>query len=247
MRLPCKLTAVAVCAALLLSLASCVNFGVGEGEDDFKQYFSGVYVLSQSGAEKYSIEDFNRDINIEDMNVPVVIPCEEYCYIGFRVANGYTVSVSEFAFFARSEAGDGVLELEFYVVDQMPTSIKGDDGEDVSLPSLDETASSTEESTEAEGTDSEGATETETETQLLEDEVFHPSNKIHVSGFSVSEEWDSVLLQFDGAKTLRSGQYIVVRIRNNCYSSQDGGEVGTPPISFTFNYLLFHFTDAHKE
>ena len=49
MKLLCKLTALAVCVALLLSLVSCADFGVGENEDDFKKYFSGVYVLSKSG------------------------------------------------------------------------------------------------------------------------------------------------------------------------------------------------------
>ena len=79
MKLLCKLTALAVCVALILSLASCADFGVGENEDDFKKYFSGVYVLSKSSAEKYSIEKFNRDIHMEDMDIPIVVPYNEYC------------------------------------------------------------------------------------------------------------------------------------------------------------------------
>ena len=244
MKLLCKLTALAVCVALLLSLASCADFGVGEDEDDFKKYFSGVYVVSEEGMQKYSIEDFNRDINIEDMEIPVIVECEEYCYIGFRVAEKYSVSLSEFAFFARSESGSGILELDFYVVDQMPTSIKNGEGEDVNLPSLDEDETQLpDESVQTEG-------ESETETEVYEDEIFDSSKKFYGATFSVSEKWDSVLLQFDDVKTVEDGQYIVVRINNNCYFESDGEEdeeERTPSVSFTFNYLLFHFTDAHKE
>ena len=137
MRLPCRLTALAVLVALLLSLASCADFGAGENEDDFKKYFSGVYLLSKKGLEKYLIEDFNKDINMEDTDIPQVVLCKEYCYIGFRVADDYTVSLSEFAFFARTDSGEGVLELEFYIVDKMPTSIKDDEGGNVEIPSPD--------------------------------------------------------------------------------------------------------------
>ena len=222
---------------------------MGENESDFKKYFSGVYVLSKGGAEKYSVEDFNSDIGIEDTDIPVVIPCEEYCYIGFRVSEKHTVSVSEFAFFARSESGSGVLELDFYIVDQMPTSIKNDDGENVDLPSFDDDESrSTVESTLTDGTQSES--DTETETEIYEDDIFHPAKQFHASTFSIGEEWDSVLLEFDGSKIVNPGQYIVVRVNNNCYTpnnEDDGEEQASSSISFTFNYLIFYFTDAHKE
>ena len=255
MKLLCKLTALAVCVALLLSLASCADFGAGENEYDFKKYFSGVYVLSKSGAQKYSIEDFNRDISIDDMDIPVVVPYEEYCYIGFRVADGYTVSLSEFAFFARSQSGSGVLELEFYIVDEMPTSIKGEDGSDIELPSHDEEETqSPNESETNDGSETDG--ENETDSAVREEDLFTTENKFHVSTFSVEEEWDSVLLEFEGSKAVNANQYIVVRINNNCYLSnhdeknvenEDAEEEKIPSASFTFNYLLFHFTDAHKE
>ena len=246
MKLLCKLTALAVCVALFLSLASCADFGMGENEDDFKKYISGVHVLSKSGAKKYKIDEFNEDIALEDMDIPEIVKCEEYCYIGFRMAERYTVSVSEFAFFAKTESGSGVLELDFYIVDKMPTSIKNDDGEDVKLPSLDEEESQL--PAESVQTSNEDGTDEEPET--YEDDVFDPSKKFHGSTFLIGEEWNSVLLQFDGVRTVESGQYIVVRINNNCYSSNDDeedGEEKTPAVSFTFNYLLFHFTNAHKK
>ena len=249
MNLFSKLTAFVVFIALVLSLVSCLDLGAGENEDDFKKYFSGVYVLSTSGAQKYSIADFNREIEMNDMDIPAVVPSEEYCYIGFRVAKGYTVSISEFAFFARSESG-GELELEFYIVDKMPTNIKGEDGEDVEKPPLDEDESATpgQDTVPGDGDVTEDGTEADTD--ISEDEVFDSLANFHTSTFTVNENWDSVLLEFDGSKTAKSEQYVVVRIKNNCFLSnddEDGEEQQAPSVSFTFNYLLFHFTDAHKE
>lgn len=247
MKLLCKLTALAVCVALLLSLASCADFGAGENEDDFKKYFSGVYVLSKSGAEKYSIEDFNRDIHMEDMDISIVVPYNEYCYIGFRVSEEYTLSLSEFAFFAKTQNGEGELELEFYITDKMPTSIKDDDGNDVEMPGLDEGETQTPSESDA-NSETNSDSETETETEIREDDLFIPANKFHTYTFSIGEEWDSVLLEFDGSKTIQPNQYVIVRVGNNCYlSSDDEGEEKTPSVSFTFNYLLFHITDAHKK
>ena len=247
MKLLCKLTALAVCVALILSLASCADFGAGENEDDFKKYFSGVYVLSKSGAEKYSIEEFNRDIHMEDMDIPIVVPYNEYCYIGFRVSEEYTLSLSEFAFFAKTQSGEGELELEFYITDKMPSSIKDDDGNDVEMPGLDEGETQTPPESDA-NSETNSDSETETETEIREDDLFIPANKFHTYTFSIGEEWDSVLLEFDGSKTIEPNQYVIVRINNNCYlSSDDEGEGKTPSVSFTFNYLLFHFTDAHKK
>ena len=247
MKLLFKLTALAACIALLLSLASCTDFGVGENEDDFKKYFSGVYVLSKSGAEKYSLEDFNRDIHIEDMDIPVVVPYNEYCYIGFRVSEEYTLSLSEFAFFAKTTGGEGELELEFYITDKMPTSIKDDDGNDVEVPELDTAETQMSQESDADS-ETNSDSETETETEIREEDLFIPVNKIHTATFSVGEEWDSVLLEFDGLKTIEPKQYVIVRVGNNCYfSSDDEEEEKTPSVSFTFNYLLFHITDAHKK
>ena len=247
MKILCKLTALAVCVALLLSLASCADFGVGENEDDFKKYFSGVYVLSKSGAEKYSIEDFNRDIHMEDMDIPIVVPYNDYCYIGFRVSEEYTLSLSEFAFFAKTQSGEGELELEFYITDKMPTSIKDDDGNDVEMPGLDEGETQTPPESDA-NSETNSDSETETETEIREDDLFIPANKFHTYTFSIGEEWDSVLLEFDGSKTIEPKQYVVVRVGNNCYfSSDDEEEEKTPSVSFTFNYLLFYITDAHKK
>ena len=243
MKIPCKLTALAVCVALLLSLASCADFGAGENEDDFKKYFSGVYVLSKSGAEKYSIEDFNRDIHMEDMDIPIVVSYNEYCYIGFRVSEEYTLSLSEFAFFAKTQNGEGELELEFYITDKMPTSIKDDDGNDVEMPGLDEGETQTPPESDA-NSETNSDSETETETEIREEDLFFADNRFYSSQFTIGEEWDSILLKFDGTKTVKSGQFVIVRIKNNCYSESDGKV--SDPVAFTFNYLLFYINSAHK-
>ena len=250
-----KLTAFAVCSAFVLPLASCADFGVGESADDFKKYFSGVYVLSKTSAEKYSIDTFNENIDMDDTEIPVVVPYREYCYIGFRVDKQYDLSISEFAFFAKTENGTGTLSLDFYVVDSMPTSIKGDDGE-VEIPSLDDSADGSDGSSDSSlgdsadgsddnGDDSTGSADDDSDSTVTEDEIFTPINKFHTSTFLIGEEWDSVLLQFDGSKSVSAGQYVVVRINNNCYFGDEAEEDSS--VSFTFNYLLFHFTDAHKK
>ena len=247
-----KLTAFAVCSAFVLPLASCADFGVGESADDFKKYFSGVYVLSKTSAEKYSIDTFNENIDMDDTEIPVVVPYQQYCYIGFRVDKQYDLSISEFAFFAKTENGTGTLSLDFYVVDSMPTSINGEDGE-VEIPSLDDSADGSEDSADGStdgsaggnGADGTGGADDSADSGVTEDELFTPDNKFHTSTFLIGEEWDSVLLQFDGSKSVSAGQYVVVRINNNCYFGDEAEEDSS--VSFTFNYLLFHFTDAHKK
>ena len=246
MKLIQKLTALAVCVTLILSLASCVDTGAGEGEDDFKMYFSGVYLLAANGSKKYvlekhTIDKFNNDISMEDNDIPEVVSDKEYCYIAFRVSDGYTLSVSEFAFHARTNEGDGVLDLSFYVADTLPTSSKNDDG----APDGSEGGES---GTESGGNDGDEGTEGGTDEDVYEEDWFSSLNNFHSSIFSVSEEWNSVLLQFDSTQVASSGQYIVIRVNNNCLinTDSDDDEEKLAPVSFTFNYLLFYFVDAHK-
>ena len=242
MKLIQKLTALAVCVTLILSLASCVDTGAGEGEDDFKMYFSGVYLLAANGSKKYvlekhTIDKFNNDISMADNDIPEVVSDNEYCYIAFKVSDGYTLSVSEFAFHVRTNEGDGVLDLSFYVADTLPTSSKNDDG----APDGSEGGES--------GTESgDEGTEGGTDEDVYEEDWVSSLNNFHSSIFSVGEEWNSVLLQFDSTQVATSGQYIVIRVNNNCLinTDSDDDEEKLAPVSFTFNYLLFYFVDAHK-
>ena len=246
MKLIQRLTALAVCVTLILSLASCVDTGAGEGEDDFKMYFSGVYLLAANGSKKYvfekhTIDKFNNDISMEDNDIPEVVSDKEYCYIAFQVSDGYTLSVSEFAFHARTNEGDGVLDLSFYVADTLPTSSDNDDG----APDGSEGGES---DTESGGNDGAEGTEGGTDEDVYEDDWVSSLNNFHSSIFSVGEEWNSVLLQFDSTQVATSGQYIVIRVNNNCLlnTDSDDDEEKLTPVSFTFNYLLFYFVDAHK-
>ena len=246
MKLIQKLTALAVCVTLILSLASCVDTGAGEGEDDFKMYFSGVYLLTANGSQKYvlekhTIDKFNNDISMEDNDIPEVVSDKEYCYIAFQVSDGYTLSVSEFAFHARTNEGDGVLDLSFYVADTLPTSSDNDDD----APDGSEGGES---DTESGGNDGAEGTEGGTDEDVYEDDWVSSLNNFHSSIFSVGEEWNSVLLQFDSTQVATSGQYIVIRVNNNCLlnTDSDDDEEKLTPVSFTFNYLLFYFVDARK-
>lgn len=246
MKLIQRLTALAVCVTLILSLASCVDTGAGEGEDDFKMYFSGVYLLAANGSKKYvfekhTIDKFNNDISMEDNDIPEVVSDKEYCYIAFQVSDGYTLSVSEFAFHVRTNEGDGVLDLSFYVADTLPTSSDNDDG----APDGSEGGES---DTESGGNDGAEGTEGGTDEDVYEDDWVSSLNNFHSSIFSVGEEWNSVLLQFDSTQVATSGQYIVIRVNNNCLlnTDSDDDEEKLTPVSFTFNYLLFYFVDAHK-
>ena len=246
MKLIQKLTALAVCVTLILSLASCVDTGAGEGEDDFKMYFSGVYLLTANGSQKYvlekhTIDKFNNDISMEDNDIPEVVSDKEYCYIAFKVSDGYTLSVSEFAFHVRTNEGDGVLDLSFYVADTLPTSSKNDDG-------APDSSESGESGTENGGNDGDDGTEGGTDEDVYEEDWVSSLNNFHSSIFSVGEEWNSVLLQFDSTQVATSGQYIVIRVNNNCLinTDSDDDEEKLAPVSFTFNYLLFYFVDAHK-
>ena len=236
--------------ALVFSLASCADLGAGEDESSYAEYFSGVYVLSDSGLQKCSITDFGASVSTEDTDIPTVIPCAEYSYIGFRVADGYTLYLSEFAFFARTDSHNGTLELEFYIVDEMPTSIKDKDGNDVEISSPDDEADEdTETETDTEkDTETEGSEDSEKNEGAKEEDLFSSEMSFRRATFSVGEEWDSVLLEFGGAQTVNERQYVVVRIKNNCYSSSESEEQDVPaPVSFTFNYLLFYVNNAHKQ
>jgi hypothetical protein len=178
---------------------------------------------------------------MEDNDIPEVVSDKEYCYIAFKVSDGYTLSVSELAFHVRTNEGDGVLDLSFYVADTLPTSSKNDDG----APDGSEGGES---GAESGGNDGDEGTEGGTDEDVYEEDWVSSLNNFHSSIFSVGEEWNSVLLQFDSTQVATSGQYIVIRVNNNCLlnTDSDDDEEKLTPVSFTFNYLLFYFVDAHK-
>lgn len=229
----------------VLFSTGCMDLGAGEDENAFKEYFSSVYVLSHTGIKQFNIAEFNRNITLEDMGVPVVpaLGYGQFSYIGFRVAGNYELSIDEFAFFAKTAEEAGQLDLEFYVVKHMPTKIQIDDENTVDgIPKEDEQAGENSSANSASASGDETGDETE---DITEDEAFNDSSLCFVSHFSVQKEWNSVLLEFDEVEVVPPRWFIVVRIRNNCYI-KNKDEEETPPVSFTFNYLMFHCTDARK-
>lgn len=236
---PKKILSVILCVLSVL-LCSCADMGEGLEQDSFKNYFSNVILLSHEGRSERSITAFNGEISLENSTeIKDVIDCSDYCYIAFEVADGYVLKVDEFAFFARTEDVAGVLELEFYVTDELPTKIEGGEsdvyfpdssGEDnsVYLPETDATSGEIVEREDGERSDA---------------DIFKAEDKYHSESMRVSAEWDSVLLEFDTPQTVKAGEYIVIRISNNCLAV---GERENERISFTINYLMFHFTQAEK-
>ena len=224
---------------MLALLCSCADMGVGEEQDSFQKYFSNVILLSHSGRSERSIAAFNAAVTYENSTeIRDVIGCADYCYVAFEVADGYTVTVDEFAFCARSDGDTDTLELEFYVTDQLPTKIDGSDST-VYFP---------------EKADKDNATytpETDPNTGLMLDrengergdsDVFNSENRYHTDSMSISAQWDSKLLEFDAPQTVHEGEYIVIRVKNNCTAAEKSDRV-----PFTINYLMFHFTAVEQE
>ena len=204
-------------SAILMLLCSCADLGVGEAQDSFKKYFSSVILTSREAETERSISAFNQNINYENCtDIETVVDHSEYLYFAFEVARGYTLTVDEFAFFAKTDGEAGILDLEFYVTDKLPQKNENE-------------GSGSTEGSEAESGDAE----------ITEDEVFTEDKKYHTDSMSVSAEWSSVLLEFDSPQTVNGGEYIVVRIKNN---SDDAPE--DDKISFTINYLMFHFVEV---
>ena len=178
-----KLIAFAICLTLIFSLASCMDLGAGEDEEAFKKYFSEVFVLSGSGLQKYSMAQFVADVDMDSIDISTVVPYEEYGYICFRVENGYTLSFSEFAFFARTESTEGTLDIEFYITDKMPTSIKDSGGNDVEVSPPDEEigeegGSETGGEQPESGEQTEGGENDAADDEVREDDLFLPDKLI---------------------------------------------------------------------
>ena len=219
-------------------LSSCVDMGVGDDEEAFKKYFSSVILLSHEGRTERSIGAFNASITYENStDIKEVVNCSDYCYIAFQVSDGYTLVVDEFAFYAKTDGSQATLELEFYVTDEIPTKIENGDSDvyfpgtsdgdnSVYIPETDSTSGEIIDRGESEKTDT---------------DIFTEDKKYYTDSMKVSSKWSSVLLEFDTKQTVNEGEYIVIRIKNNCESADESQR-----IRFTINYLMFHFEDAKQ-
>ena len=228
---------VAFCIIPLL-LCSCFDLGVGGDEEAYKKYFSNVILLSHEGRTERSISAFNASISYENSTeMGEVVAYGDYCYIAFEVADGYTLWVDEFAFFAKTEGASATLELEFYVTDELPTKLEsgdsevyypdGSDGDNsVYVPETDPDSGEVIERGDGEKSDA---------------DIFTEDKKYYTDSMSVSSHWSSVLLDFDGAQTVKEGEYIVIRVRTNLDATEESER-----IRFTVNYLMFHFENAEQ-
>ncbi len=225
---------------MLTLLCSCADMGVGDDEDAFKKYFSNVILLSHSGRSERSISAFNAEVSYENSTeIKEVIDCGDYCYIAFEVADGYTLTVDEFAFFAKTDGKSGTLDIEFYVTDEIPTKIDSGSS-DVYYPDS------------AEGDNEVYTPETDADSGDIIDrgenekgdaDIFTEDKKYHTDSMHVSAEWSSVLLEFDTPQTVKTGQYIVIRVKTNCLAIEAREN---ERIKFTINYLMFHFENAEQ-
>ena len=194
--------------ALSITSVSCMDLGVGEREDSFRDYFDEVVLLSRQGRQEVDIDRFYSPISMGD-DIDDVVNYEEYCYVGFKTAK--TIEVDEFAFHAKSQAGEGGrLLLEFYVADGIPDDIEKSDDELLINPDKEY------------------------------DEAGRLENRYFEAVFNVRTDWNSVLLDFGKNVKIAKGDYIVVKIRNNCVDETE--EI--KHVEFTLNYLLFHFVSV---
>ncbi len=247
-----------VCLLLILALTlpSCYDMGAGDDETAFYDYFSGVFLISSRGRRLCFIHDFNPAMSLEDSEdmEGAVIP-DEYAYVAFMVAPGYTLTVEEFAFFfcregstAAEEEAETRMVLDFYVTDTLPTKLRLE-GEDDFLylpdsPAGDVGTSSGEHESYRPETDTGGAPVDRAEE--VDESIFDREGYAQ-SVVSVSEEWHSTLLVFDTPQTVSAGEFIVIRIQNNCYSDTTAAAPPTEPLArvrFTFNHLMFRFTSV---
>lgn len=253
MKVSKKLTALLMSVVTAFSLSSCVDLGVGDEDDSFKDYISSVLLLSPLGRTRRSIHRFNKDIHLGDTVInDDVVPYRAYSYIGFKVSTSYDVTVDEFALFAKlpdigvGEEGKEVeLEMYFYVDDHMPTKLGGLFGDDdVYLP---EEPDYTDDSDyddaplEEAPKDDEG-NPTDREGEVTEDDL---QGKYFSSSMTVSSVWSSVLFEFEQPQEVKRGDYIIIKILNNCVAKDY--DTADKNVRFTVNHLMFRFTHVSTD
>ena len=209
---------------ILPLMVSCADLGAGGFEEDYMDYFSSVILMSPDGKKTKRMTDFYEAISLEDSDTMYdVVDFDDYRLIAFEVATGYTLTVSECAFFLHTEEKSADLMFSFYVADELPSRVEGNT---VTTPP--------EEPTNPDDTTSE----------RTEDDIFGSLDSYHNDTVSIGAEWDSTHLEFDDAQTVEAGQYIVIRITNNVCSC--GEEETEPAVPFTLNYFLFYIEEVTK-
>ncbi len=263
---PGRITALLLVLILSLTAISCADMGVGESETDFYKYFSKVYLLSSFGLQMYDIESFNKAISLESSDtIEDGVDLGPYSYIAFQVDFDYTLTVDEFAFFFRGKPmydhnDDPRMVMDFFISPTLPSKLLSENDSYVYLPQPspeDQNAGDqTENATHTPTTDENGnVVERPDET----DESMFGLDGYAQSIVSLEEDkWNSTLLEFPEPQTAYGGQFIIIRIRNNCIMNVKQSDIDALPlldrwklspnaVSFTFNYLMFRFTSVIKD
>ncbi len=257
-----KWVAFILCLCTVCSSVACMDLGEGEDEDDYKKYFSVVYLISPNGVtkKKYSYFDseaeldvvfetdengdiVDDDFDLDDVLAVKKIGFQKFSYICFKASQDYTLTVDEFAFFARTQKGEGVLDIEFFVSDVLPTKMKDvDNGSDIYIPEDNGGDDEMHKQTDVAQTDENGNI---VESGEIEEDIFNSMQSFHSAKFNISEEWESVHLVFDEPQMVgkeQINQYVVVRIKNNSYIAESSEE----SVKFTLNCPLFRFSEVIK-
>ncbi len=216
-------------------LGGCADMGAGTDEESYKTYFSKVLAVSEEGLVEREISDFNQDTE----HVEVVIPHKEYAYIGFKVSKDYAIKISEVAFFLCTSGAEASLDIEFYVSQEFPTKIQGENG-DVYLPDANEDTPINGGGAQVYVPETDSAGEVVTRENERDESVLQ--NSYYSTTVQAGAEWDSCLLEFGSIQTVESEWYIVIKILNNCYD----GSV-KEKVELTFNHLMFYFDEAEQK
>ncbi len=216
---------------LCLSLSSCMDMGEVADAEQFKDCFDSVHLLDRGEHSTVSIGSFSAFEADSSYDIEQVLDPSEYCYIAFQAADGYTLTVSELAFFAKIE-GEGVLNYEVYVTDALPEMILNSDGSYTTYPNGLGTVPNLDPST------------------AVTESIFSEDCLVGSAALRTDSDWDSTHLKLDRAVVLSEENYLVIKFTDNCVKIQDGTAEGEPPVygellplRFTVNYLLFYFDE----
>lgn len=205
--------------------------GVADGEE-FKSCFDSVHLLDRREHTRVSIDRFSAFDAESSSRIEDVIDLSDYCYVAFQAEEGYTLTISELAFFGRAE-GETVIRYEVYVTDALPEMILNPDGSYTTYP--DELGD---------------VPELDPETAITE-KIFSEDKLVGSSSLRTDEDWDSTHIKLDRDVILSEGNYLVIKFCENTVTEADTGTEGEPPVlgelntvNFTLNYLLFYFEEV---
>ncbi len=238
-----RIFTILLCVISLFSLVGCIDMGEGEEENSFHKYFSGVWLFSDKGLSRRTMATFSEDISDNsNQEMKEVIPMRNYTYIAFRVAKGYTLTVSEFACHAKTDGNAASLRLDFYITQAVPSKVDNSNGEQTRYPTdLETEEPEYDDQVHVAEKDDEG-NDVDREDEVSEqDALTNPAYA--TTNFHVTQSWDSTLLAFERSQTVEEGWFIVIQARNNCAWVAESLQ----PVSFTINYPLFYFSKVVKK